>query len=611
VIRVFQLLQRFGRKALKGLYFLLTDWREFRIRFRRWRGMRGSPGDPRPEIQAALAMKGPAYARWLAEHHPPLDRKAVERLSAGLHNRPTISILMPAYNTAAEHLRAAIESVRAQLYDRWELCIVDDGSTKEHVRQTIEGFASGDHRIRFRILEKNLGIVGASNAALSMAAGEFIGLLDHDDVLDPAALLEVALVLDQHADADMVYSDEDKLDLDGSRCDPFFKPDWSPTTFLSYMYTCHFGVYRRALVGEVGGFRAGTDGSQDYDLVLRLTERTSRIQHIPKILYHWRMTPQSTAHNPSNKNYVEQAARQALRDAMHRRGENVSEVVIGRLPTTYRVRYRVPAAATVHMIIPTRNNLRYLQRCVRSILEKTEYRDYVVHVVDNGSDDPATLEYLRQIQTERCIRVLRYDHPFNYSAINNWAVRQIDGRYLLLLNDDTEVIAPGWLEAMLEHTGRRDVGAVGARLLYPDGRIQHAGVILGIGGVAAHAHKYYSSAHPGYFSRLEVVQNFSAVTAACLMIRREVWEEVGGLNEVDLAVAFNDVDFCLRIREAGYQIVYTPFAELYHHESVSRGMRLSGDEIAYMQRKWDKKLFHDPFYNPNLTMRREDFSLLP
>jgi len=610
-LRTARRLVRVGRKTAKAVYFLAADRREFRLRWRRWRGTRGSPGDPRPEIQAALGMRGRAYADWLARYASPLDERTAQGRAAALRGRSKISILVPVYNTAAEHLRAAIESVRAQCYSHWELCIADDGSTKEHVRRILEDYAARDDRIRLRILDRNLGIVGASNAALSLAAGEFIGLLDHDDMLDPAALLEAAAVLDEHPETDMIYSDEDKLDSDGRRCDPFFKPDWSPTTFLSYMYTCHFGVYRRALVEQVGGFREGTDGSQDYDLVLRLTERTNRIRHIPRVLYHWRMTPQSTAQSASNKNYTEKAAIRALADAMHRRGQMVREIIVGRVPTTYRVRYRIPSGATAHIIVPSRNNFAYLQRCLRSILEKTEYKDYVIHVIDNGSDDPATLEYLRQIQAEQRVRVLRYDRPFNYSAINNWAVRQIDGKFLLLLNDDTEVIAPGWLEAMLEHAQRPEVGAVGAKLLYPDGRVQHAGVILGIGGGAAHAHKYYSSAHPGYFSRLEVVQNFSAVTAACLMTRREVWEQVGGLNETDLAVAFNDVDLCLRIREAGYQIVYTPFAELCHHESVSRGLRLNGDEIAYMQRKWNKLLLQDPFYNPNLTMRREDFSLRP
>jgi GT2 family glycosyltransferase len=518
---------------------------------------------------------------------------------------------MPAYNTTAGHLRAAIESVRRQLYENWELCIADDASPKAHVRDVLNEYAAKDQRIRIRLLDKNLGIAGASNAAISLATGDFVGLLDHDDELDPAALLEVAALLNEHPDTDMIYTDEDKLDLDGRRRDPFFKPNWSPTTFLSYMYTCHFGVYRKTLIDSLGGFRQGVDGSQDYDLVLRLTEQTSRIRHIPKVLYHWRMTPQSTAMNPSNKNYTEQAASKALADAMQRRGVPVTEIAIGRLPTTYRVRYRLPAGAVVHMIIPSKNNVGYLRRCLRSILEKTAYQDYRIHVVDNGSDDAATLAYLDELQREPRVRVLHYNHPFNYSAINNWAISQIDGQYLLLLNDDTEVIAPDWLEAMLEQAGRPEVGAVGAKLLYPDGRIQHGGVILGIGGVAAHAHKYYSASHPGYFSRLEVVQNFSAVTAACLMTRREVFDQVGGFNETDLAVAFNDVDLCLRIREAGYQIIYTPFAELYHHESVSRGLCLSGDEVGYMQHTWGRLLVQDPFYNPNLTMRREDFSLCP
>ena len=602
---------RLARKSIKAAFFFVTDFAEFRLRLKRWWGTRGSPNDPRPEIQAAWGMHGKRYAAWLAKYHPPISPAAARCHIEAMSLRPKFSIIMPAYNTAAEHLRAAIESVLSQFYENWELCIADDASPKPHVREILNEYAAKDQRIRVRLLDKNLGIAGASNAALSMATGDFIGLLDHDDELSPAALLEVAALLNEHPDTDMIYSDEDKLDLEGRRRDPFFKPDWSPTTFLSYMYTCHFGVYRKTLVDSLGGFRQGVDGSQDYDLVLRLSEQTGRIRHIPKVLYHWRMTPQSTAMTSSAKNYTEQAASKALADAMQRRGVPVTEIAIGRLPTTYRVRYRLPAGAVVHMIIPSRNNVGYLRRCLRSILEKTTYQDYRIHVVDNGSDDAGTLAYLDELNREPRVRVLRYDRPFNYSAINNWAISRIDGQYLLLLNDDTEVITSDWLEAMLEHAGRPEVGAVGAKLLYPDGRIQHGGVILGIGGVAAHAHKYYSASHPGYFSRLEVVQNFSAVTAACLMTRREIFDQVGGFNETDLAVAFNDVDLCLRIREAGYEIIYTPFAELYHHESVSRGLRLSGDEVGYMQRKWGKLLLQDPFYNPNLTMRREDFSLCP
>jgi O-antigen biosynthesis protein len=602
---------RLVRKTAKATFFLLTDRAEFKLRWQRWLGTRGSPDDPRPELQAVWCMQGRPYAKWLAKYHPPIAPEAARRRIEAMTMRPKLSIVMPAYNTAEEDLRAAIESVRGQLYDDWELCIADDASAKQRVREVLNEYAAKDDRIRVRSLEKNLGIAGASNAALSMATGDFIGLLDHDDLLHPEALLEAAALLNEHPDTDMIYTDEDKIDLDGRRRDPFFKPDWSPTTFLSYMYTCHLGVYRKSLVDRLGGFRQGVDGSQDYDLVLRLTEQTPRIRHIPKVLYHWRMTPQSTALSSSNKNYTEQAAVRALADAMQRRGVAVREVEIGRVPTTYRIRYPLRDAPAIHMIVPSKNNARYLQRCVRSILERTEYQHYRIHVVDNGSVDEATLSYLEQLESEPRVRVLHYDYPFNYSAINNWAVSQTDGEYLLLLNDDTEVISPGWLEAMLEQAQRPEVGAVGAKLLYPDGRIQHGGVILGIGGVAAHAHKYYSASHAGYFSRLEVVQNFSAVTAACMMTRREVYDKVGGFNETDLAVAFNDVDFCLRVREAGYEIIYTPFAELYHHESVSRGLRLSGDEIGYMQRTWGRRLFQDPFYNPNLTMRREDFSLCP
>lgn len=573
-----------------------------------------APSDPRPEVRATWNTSGAAYAAWLEQFDPPVARREAEAVIAALAARPVISILMPAYNSDPEHLEAAIDSVCGQLYPHWELCIADDASPRREHHGVLERAAKADDRVRVRFLEKNEGIAGATNAALAMASGAFIGLLDHDDVLAPNALYEAAREIHRFPDVDMIYSDEDKIGPDGQRRDPFFKPDWSPTTFLSYMYTCHFGVYRRSLVERIGGFRPGYDGSQDYDLVLRLTEQTDRIRHIPRLLYHWRMTPQSTAQAAANKGYAEDAARKALADAVARRadaGGTAERVEPGRLPTTYRVRYRMPAGAEAHLIIPTKNNRAYIERCVGSILAKTAYPHYRVHIVDNGSTDAGTLDYFRAIVANGRVDVLRYDLPFNYSAINNWAVGQIDGRYLLLLNDDTEVVEGGWLEAMLEQASRPEVGAVGAKLVYPDGRIQHGGVILGIGGVAGHAHKYFPRTHHGYFSRLEVAQNLSAVTAACLMIRREVFERVGGLNERDLAVAFNDVDLCLRIREAGYQVVYTPYAELIHHESVSRGLKMNSAEIAYMRAAWGDRLERDPYYNVNLTLVREDFSLCP
>lgn len=593
-------------KCFKAMRFLLTDWHEFRVRWRRWRATRGfaiSGSDP-----SRWSLEGEAFAAWLAKHHPPADRESVRRRIQAMAVRPRFSVVVPTYNTASEHLIAAIESVRGQLYEDWQLCIADDGSTRKDHFPILKDYAARDPRIQVRFLDKNLGIAGASNAALGLATGDFVALLDHDDELDDAALFEAALVLNEHPDTDFIYSDEDKIDLDGRRRDPFFKPDWSPTTFLSYMYTCHLGVYRKSLIDRLGGFREGLNGSQDYDLVLRFTELTSRIRHIPKLLYHWRMTPQSTALSLSNKPYAEQAGCRAVADAMQRRGQAVREVVVGRLPTSYRVRYRLPEGEAVQIIIPSRNNVRYLRPCIKSILKKTEYRHYRINIVDNGSDDRATLAYLRKMQDEPRVLVLRYDRPFNFSAINNWAVRQVGGRYLLFLNDDTEVITPGWLDAMLEQAQRAEVGAVGAKLLYPDGRIQHGGVVLGI-GVAYHAHRFFPSGHPGYFGRLEIVQDFSAVTAACLMTRREVFEQVGGFDETDLAVAYNDVDFCLRVRQAGYEIIYTPFAELYHHESVSRGPSLDGREVAFMQRKWGDLLTRDPFYNPNLAPDRGDFSL--
>lgn len=534
---------------------------------------------------------------------------------------PKISIITPVYNVDEIWLEKAITSVIDQVYQNWELCLVDDASTREHIKKTIARYQGLDQRIKVKYLTENQGISGASNEALSLSTGEFVGLLDNDDELSINALYEIVKLLQQHQDADMIYSDEDHKDIKGRRKGPYFKPDWSPDLFLSNMYTCHFGVYRKQLIDEIGGFRKGFEGSQDYDLVLRLTERTDKIYHIPKILYHWREIPGSTSVKYKEKSYADINARKALNDALLRRKIS-AEVLTGKYPGFFRIKREITGNPGVSIIIPTRNKVKVLKKCIKSIVEKTDYKNYEIIVIDNNSNDPHTLEYLGSISREPNISILKYQEPFNFSAINNFAAQRSKNEYLLFLNNDTKVIQREWLSAMLEHARRKEVGAVGCKLLYPNGKIQHAGVILGISGmqgklgVAGHSHKHISNSARGYYGRPHVIHNISAVTGACVLVRRNVFYEVDGFDE-NLGIAFNDVDLCLKIREKGYLIVYTPYSELYHYESLSRGYEDTPEkeerfekECKYIRRKWGAIIDKgDPYYNSNLTLEREDFTI--
>lgn len=538
-----------------------------------------------------------------------------ERFAAAAHP-VVISVVMPVFNTPARWLHRAIESVRAQTYPHWELCIANDASDQAHVRAILDAAAAGDARIKVVHRATNGHISAASNSALGLATGSFIALLDHDDELAPHALHEVAIALERRPDADLVYSDEDKIDEDGRRFEPYFKPDWNPDLFLGQNYLSHLSVYRAARVREVGGFREGFEGSQDWDLALRVTDSVAadRILHVPRVLYHWRAIAGSTALQLSEKGYPVEAARRALLDHFRRTGENVRlEPVAG---DHWRVIHPLPEPPPlVSIVIPTRNSLEHVRLCVESILEKTDYPAYEILIVDNQSDDPATLAWFGSIASDR-VRVLSYPHRFNYSAINNSAVREARGSVVALLNNDLEVINAGWLTEMVSQACREGVGCVGAMLYYPNDVIQHAGVVLGVGGVAGHAFRDFPRGTEGVFNRARLVQDYSAVTAACLVVRKSVYEQVGGLDEVDLAVAFNDIDFCLKVRAAGFRNVWTPFAELYHHESASRGADDTPEkktrferEIEIMLRRWGGELTDDPAYNPNLTLERNDFTL--
>lgn len=527
------------------------------------------------------------------------------------------SIAVPLYNTPEKFLREMIQSVVEQTYSNWELCMAD-GSDGEHtkVEQICCHYAKKDSRIKYRKLEKNLGISGNTNVCLEMSTGDYIGLFDHDDLLHPAALYEVMRAICEE-DADFVYTDENTFhNVPADAYCPNFKPDFAPDTLRSNNYICHFTVFNRHLLEKVGKFRSPFDGSQDYDMVLRLTEKAQKIVHIPKILYYWRAHSGSVAETVGAKPYVIEAAHHAIEAHLSRVGLE-GEVLDTVAPSMYHIRYKLHSEPLVSIVIPNKDHVNTLRTCIRSIIGKTTYKNYEIVIIENNSTQLETFAYYDELSRREDEKVIVWKGKFNYSAINNFGVcKAAKGDYILLLNNDTEVISPDWIQEMLMFAQRRDVGAVGAKLYYTDDTIQHAGVILGIGGVAGHGHKGEKRDSYGYMSRAIYAQNLSAVTAACMMVRKDVWEKVGGLDET-FEVAFNDVDLCMRIRKAGYLIVWTPFAELYHYESKSRGLedtpekqkRFEG-EVRRFQERWKAELeAGDPYYNPNLTLEREDFSL--
>lgn len=532
-----------------------------------------------------------AYEAWWNAH--PLEepaQAALRKLAAQLPFQPLISIVMPVFNTDPQVLRAAVESVLSQTYPIWELCAVDDASASEATQATLAALALVDGRIRVQRLEDNQGIALASNVGIAMARGEFVALLDHDDVLSAEALFEVVTLLNEEPDLDFLYSDEDKLDLAGRRTTPFFKPSWSPHLHLCVNYITHFAVYRRSLLDSIGGFRAGFDGSQDYDLSLRATEAARRIGHIAKPIYTWRMVAGSAAVAHDAKPYAIDAARRALVDALSRR-RVPGRIERGLVPGTWRPRFDVMRPPLVSILIPTRNGHKLLERCITSVTKRTTYRRFEIVVIDNGSDDPETLAYLRSTD----VRVVRYPHRFNYARQMNLAVAEASGEQVLFLNNDVEVATPGWLEAMVEVAQQDSIGAVGARLLFPTGRPQHEGVFIGFGGGSAGNVDFGD-----YFGLGRMIRDATAVTAACMLMRVEPFHAVGGFDE-RLRVAFNDVDLCLRLRQRGYQVVYTPYSELYHAESASRGKMHPEEDEAFFIRRWGGTgEFSDPFYNPNL-----------
>ncbi|MBQ3413463.1 glycosyltransferase family 2 protein [Candidatus Saccharibacteria bacterium] len=539
-----------------------------------------------------------------------LQSEIKEEKSEKLKYEPLISVLMPVYNVKEKYLRACIESILAQSYRNFEICIVDDASTKREVKRVLEEYST-DKRVRIKYREKNGHISVATNDALEMAKGEFVALVDNDDVLSKDALYEVAKALNRDKKLDLIYSDEDKINLSGRRCDPHFKPDFSPDTLLSVNYICHLAVLRTKVVREIGGFTVGLEGAQDYDLFLRVTEKINRekICHIPKILYHWRMTKTSTAMDIDNKDYANDVGKKVIEMALKRRGLE-AEVKKDTKSTCYKVVYKLEKEPKVSILIPTKDLADVTEMCLKSIYKKTRYKNFEVLLINNNSEKKETFELFEKYKKKYDnFRVIDAKMEFNYSKINNLVAKKAKGEVLVLLNNDTEVITPDWLGMLVGYAVQPHIGAVGAKLLYPDDTVQHAGVIMGLGGVASHAYLNEERDFPGMYGRLRVPYDYAGVTGACLAVEKKKFEEVGGLEE-DLKVAYNDVDLDLKLLKAGYYNVVVPMAELYHFESKSRGSDLDADKIdrfnaeqEYMWNKWGDRLNHDEFYNPNFTSK--------
>jgi GT2 family glycosyltransferase len=555
------------------------------------------------------------YEKWIEIHEP--KKKVLFEKEKFLVN-PLLSIIMPTYNTPSQYLRYAINSVLAQSYPHWELCIADDASTHIKIKNILFEYEKKYTNIKVIFRKENGHIAKASNTALSLARGEFVCFLDHDDTLAPNALLEVVKSINQSKEVAFIYSDEDKIDVRGRRFEPHFKSDWNVDMFYSHNYIAHFTTIKRTVIQRVGGFREGYDGAQDYELFLRVLDKLEdkNIVHIPKILYHWRAILGSSALDASQKAYTTDAGLRALRDYFASKDKNIL-VKKGQVANTYRVTYPLPKVLPlVSILVPTRDNYQILFKCIESILAHTSYTNYEILILDNQSSESETLAYFEKLKSHSNISILAYPYPFNYASLNNFGVKYAKGEVIALLNNDTEIITQHWLSEMLRHALRPDIGAVGAMLYYENDTIQHAGIVLGIGGVANHSHKLSPRGDTGYFARLVTVQNYSAVTGACLLVKKSLYEKVGGLNEAHLAVAFNDVDFCLKLLEEGKRNLWTPFVELYHHESVSRGKEETEEEknrfiseVDYMQKTWASTLLNDRYYNKNLSNHHVDFRL--
>jgi len=543
----------------------------------------------------------------------PLSTEELENMRkqcATFKYKPKISIITPVWNTKDKWLKSAIDSVLNQVYSNWELCIVDDASNKPYIKKLLENYQRKDTRIKVKYLSKNSGVSGASNEALSLTTGEFVGFLDHDDMLLPNALYEVVFQLNQSANVDFVYSDEILISEEGKPIYAYFRPDFSLDYMLSHCYIVHFVVIRSRILKKIGGFRNEFCVSQDYDLFLRVISETRNILHIPKILYKWRQYESSTGHQFKEK--VMESSRKALQDFADREGIK-GVVYCTKYFNFFRLKREILDRPKISIIIPTKDRIDLLRRCVESIQAKSSYDNYEVIIVDNLSQEEETAAYLNLLQEKYDnYRVLKFNEKFNYSKLNNYAAKFASGDHLLFLNNDVEILNCEWLEAMLEQSQRDDIGCVGAKLLYPDKKIQHVGVIVGWGGRAEHIYKWYDSNDIGYMGHFICIRTYSAVTAACLMIQNAIFEEVGGFDE-NYEIGFGDVDFCLRVRELGYENLFTPYAELIHYESATRGTSLKFDphpkDTKNFIKKWRKYIQKgDPYYNPNLPLDKYDIT---
>lgn len=553
------------------------------------------------------------YKTWYEAHKPTEEQLEKQREKRFLF-QPLVSIVVPVYNTPEKYLRQMLVSVLCQSYANWELCIANASPSNEIVAKVLNEFSNMDTRIRSIEIPQNDGIAQNTNEAISVAAGEYIGFLDHDDILAPDALYEVVKKLNEDKSYEVLYSDEDKVTENlTEHFQPHIKPEFNLDLLRSNNYICHFCVIRKSLIEQVGGLRKDFDGAQDYDLVLRCVEHAKNITRISKILYHWRMHEQSTADNPISKRYAFEAGKRAIEEHL-KRCDEVGVVSERKDLGFYRVKYPVIGEPLISIIIPNKDHVEDLKKCLTSI-ERNTYKNYEIILVENNSTQAETFAYYHQIESEQ-IHVVTWYGSFNYSAINQFGVSHAKGEYLLFLNNDVEAIQTNWIEELLGNCQRKNVGAVGAKLFFPDKRIQHAGIVVGIGGVAANMFAGIPGEYTGYMHKASIQQNYSAVTAACMMVRREVYEEVGGFTE-ELAVAFNDVDFCLKIREKGYMIVYNPEVQLYHYESKTRGpedtkekLERFQSEIDYMKQRWSDILQQgDPMYSPNFSLKKCDYSL--
>ena len=553
------------------------------------------------------------YQEWYEKNKPSEEELARQRKKKW-KEPVTISVLVPAYRTPEVFLRQMIESVLNQTYPHLELCIADGSGENISVEKVVKEYQAKDQRVRYQRLEKNEGIAGNTNAAIRMATGDYLALFDHDDLLSPNALFEVASTIEKDK-ADVVYTDEDKVTSDlKEHFQPHFKPDFNPDLLCSNNYICHLFVVKRSLALKLGGQDPAYDGAQDYDFIFRCTEEAEKIVHIAKILYHWRVHQASTADNPTTKMYAFDAGKRAIEAHLQRIGAK-AEVSHTKDLGFYRVKYQVQGNPKVSIVIPNKDEKETLKKCLESIWQKTTYSNYEIILVENNSTTREIRDYYQELDGKNGVRVVYWDKEFNYSAINNFGISYAKGEYILCLNNDITVISPEWMEELLANCQRPEVGIVGARLYYPDNTIQHAGIVLGMGGCAGSLFVGLARSRGGYLHKAALQQDLSAVTAACFMVKKEAFEKVGGFEE-KLAVAFNDVDFCLKVRHAGYLVVYDPYAELYHHESKTRGYenteakkRRFQEEIEYMRCHWMPDILRDPYYNENLSLKASDYSL--